>query len=1040
MSLRYTFFALFLLIINPLKIKGQNTDTTGLAALRTEAMTLRKNKRHAEALVLFQDAASRYGAAGDTLALAGCLLQSGICYSSLSDYDKSEATLLKAADLLRGDRFRTSELLIHIYISIGSLFHSRQQYDKALATFNNALTEAKMRLKPKAALFGNIYIGLAIANRRLERFPESEANLKSAMQAFEAAGAGMETTYMLELNMGTHYMLLSDHEKALVHFQKVENWLDTMPNISLSIQAEQLYLNLGALNSGNNNLQKALTCYYKADRMIQRRYGAYHEHKASSNNNIGNTLMRLDRFDEAMTYFEAALTLADSLWKAPSSLRVLIWSNIAVCRAKQKQEVEEAKAWEKALSEAKALGKHGDQAMICNMMANTRMEQKKHEEAVRLYQQSIASVIKWQGDKAASLCGLYTSLGNAMSKLNRFDEALICIEKSLSIQIKPGAQPYPSGYFPDTAFALIPATPFTLSSKARCLLGQWQNKSADALLDSAWVAVQQAIRLNDRFRQRYQHKSNENYEWLQKNRTCYALAAEIARQRYLTGRDVNGVEQAFQMADRNRAVLMQESVLSAEARLYAGIPSELTDTEARLSREIALYESQAFNATNKQSPASLHRDSLLFQLKHQQELLIERMERDYKHYFDLRYRTLSVTAIEIQQALNPNALFVEYLLDPDKSQLYIFTIDPQEGLNIAVTPLDDMLGAHVRELHDLMQSVWLGRNDNRKRFTQLCHTLYKQLLSPIEEYLVNRKQLVIIADGDLHFLPFELLLKTPVLKDFSELDYLLKRFEVTYQYSGALFVRHANGKKSAPHLHTSLTESGNGDMSARLLAFAPIFGKQDNPEAIALRNRSLVEAGMRPFSDGFFKPLPYSELETRTVAGLIGAHSVSLLLYEDANEAALKAELQKPYSMAHLASHSFANLSQPKFSGIACSQPLDTSETEDGILYVHEIYNLNIPIDLIVLSGCESGMGKLVNSEGLLGIGRAFAYAGVENIVYSLWKVNDKTGSELMIEFYKQMLTGKTYGAALRAAKLKMLENPATALPNLWSTFLLLGQ
>ena len=116
------------------------------------------------------------------------------------------------------------------------------------------------------------------------------------------------------------------------------------------------------------------------------------------------------------------------------------------------------------------------------------------------------------------------------------------------------------------------------------------------------------------------------------------------------------------------------------------------------------------------------------------------------------------------------------------------------------------------------------------------------------------------------------------------------------------------------------------------------------------------------------------------------------------------------------------------------------STTIKPIPKCHEIYNLQINSDLVVLSSCESGLGELLTGEGMMGLNRSFVYAGVPNVIFSLWKVLDQVGSEMMIEFYKEVLSGKSYSAALRATKLKMLANEATASPEFWSAFLLIGR
>jgi len=172
-----------------------------------------------------------------------------------------------------------------------------------------------------------------------------------------------------------------------------------------------------------------------------------------------------------------------------------------------------------------------------------------------------------------------------------------------------------------------------------------------------------------------------------------------------------------------------------------------------------------------------------------------------------------------------------------------------------------------------------------------------------------------------------------------------------------------------------------------------------------------------------------------------GKKSNQLDLRANASEAALKSNLEKPFKYIHIAGHSFADLENPKFSGIACFDVNESNpNTEDGTLYTGEIYNISSKADLVTLSSCESGFGKLEKTEGLMGINRAFIYAGTPNVVFSLWKVYDKISATMMKDFYKNTLEGKSYSTSLREAKLQLLEKEETASPHFWSPFLLIGR
>jgi CHAT domain-containing protein len=130
------------------------------------------------------------------------------------------------------------------------------------------------------------------------------------------------------------------------------------------------------------------------------------------------------------------------------------------------------------------------------------------------------------------------------------------------------------------------------------------------------------------------------------------------------------------------------------------------------------------------------------------------------------------------------------------------------------------------------------------------------------------------------------------------------------------------------------------------------------------------------------------------------------------------------------------NYENPQLSALACYQ--SESET-DGLLFANEIQMQDLQADLVILSSCESGIGQLVTGEGLIALNRSFIYAGANNVLFSLWKVNDEYTSGLMIDFYTSYIKNESYTKALRQAKLKMLQNPTTANPRYWAAFVLIG-
>jgi CHAT domain-containing protein len=318
---------------------------------------------------------------------------------------------------------------------------------------------------------------------------------------------------------------------------------------------------------------------------------------------------------------------------------------------------------------------------------------------------------------------------------------------------------------------------------------------------------------------------------------------------------------------------------------------------------------------------------------------------------------------------------------------------------------------------------------------QSSYKLYRILITPIEGKIAEKNKLIIIPDGMLYSIPFEALISQSAdSDDFTALDYLIKHYDISYHYSANLWLSGLQAETSTK--------------SAGFVAFAPVFSDQLNNSYLAsrstepeidvsyLRSASISEEGTRKR----FIPLPASEQEVSAIARLFKqqGQNADLFLNQQATEEQLKS-IAKDYRYVHIATHGWMDEDRPKLSGLAFSQPPDSTFIEDGILYAGEMYNLELNADLVILSACESGIGKLVRGEGPLTLTRGLLYAGADNIIISLWAVPDIDTGNLMVDVYQHMLSGKSYPQALRAVKLKMIQAGKTAFPAKWSGFVMVG-
>ncbi len=502
-------------------------------------------------------------------------------------------------------------------------------------------------------------------------------------------------------------------------------------------------------------------------------------------------------------------------------------------------------------------------------------------------------------------------------------------------------------------------------------------------------------------------------------------ALAFCNELYQQEKDQKFLHEGFFFTQKMKAQQLWLSSLNSQAAAYSHVPSERLREERDLLHDIHYYENKVREARLDQDSAALakYQYSYLLESRKKYTELVRKIEEENPEYFASKYAFQPETEQRLQALLEDHELLIEFVFSD--SSIYAYTLSNRQALEVQNIPLNQTTTSQIDEFHRLLQkSSWMRRS-NREKYIELSHQLYQQFISPIADQLEGKQRLIIIGDGMTNYIPFEALLSSNTYGSFKDLNYLIKQYTVSYHYSSSLFAQ-------ARQRDLSPTTQG-------IFAFAPVY---DDPLSASATVSDFGDSALRAIEKGHFSPLPESEKEVKTIVELFNKHGAKdnvLALREEADEPGLKHNLEQNFTYLHIAGHSFANVKQPKFSGIACANNLLEKE-EDGILYSGEIHALKTKADLITLSSCESGFGKLDQSEGLLGLNRAFIYTGVPNVGFSLWKVYDKVSAKVMVDFYRGVLEGQDYSTALRAAKLKILDQEATAAPHYWSPYLLIGR
>ena len=361
-----------------------------------------------------------------------------------------------------------------------------------------------------------------------------------------------------------------------------------------------------------------------------------------------------------------------------------------------------------------------------------------------------------------------------------------------------------------------------------------------------------------------------------------------------------------------------------------------------------------------------------------------------------------------------NTVLLEYMVGDSSSCLWVITGTDHQLFKIP--PL--------KELQEQVETIRFALQDPEQTesdfLTTAGYKLYQELIQPAEPFLTKKSNLVIIPDGILNYLPFEVLLTEPAGNNqevsYADLPYLVKKYPISYGQSASVLKNLLSA-----HYEDQAVKPGN----RRLIAFGdPDYGDTDGAD---------YSAGKK------YRRLEYSGKEVEKIASYFREGFSETYLRDEATEANVKRNGHlNEYNYIHFAAHGYVDEDRPDLSSLVLARGDDSED--DGLLQAAEIYNLDLNADLVVLSACQTGLGKLVRGEGIVGLTRAFMCAGTPSVLVSLWSVSDISTADLMGEFYENLIKHKQSKTnSLRKAQLALLSDDKYAHPFYWASFVLMG-
>ncbi len=424
------------------------------------------------------------------------------------------------------------------------------------------------------------------------------------------------------------------------------------------------------------------------------------------------------------------------------------------------------------------------------------------------------------------------------------------------------------------------------------------------------------------------------------------------------------------------------SQLNQLVALHQLIPKPLAELERSLRDSLSrLINLKMMDKATNQT------DSSLLLMRNQYDDLVRKFESDYPSYFALRYALPESDLNKLLKNIKRSDVIINYFETPEK----IYSILISKDTAFAQVHR----GGILTQISSMNQALFKNQSDGLKlNAIELKKMLFPSFKSD------GIRHLIILPDGNLWSVQFTL------LPGYRPHSFLGEELSITYQYT------------ATENQLLRKVDSNNG----KVLAFSASSQKNKTTQNYSSFRDTNVE-------------IPGASVELQKIAEVLEGE---YFFGEGATETAFKQNAPQ-YQILHFAMHGDLNLKEPNYSNLIFSK---NDTINDGLLHAYEIYNLNLNAELAVLSACNSGNGQIRNGDGIISLGRAFAFAGVNSLLLSKWEVSDATAPLIMKYFYEGLDEGLTKSEALRLAKLKFLKNDAdniTSAPYYWDSFYILG-
>jgi CHAT domain-containing protein len=927
------------------------------------------------------------------------------------DYDRGKLMADSLQSFIKSELFPDEKYLAKSFYLIGFSKAVKSEYAIAMEYFNKAISV--LGKYPDENLRGRVYYMMAFTASNMGDYYNAAAysniSLDSKKKQYGNLNFDLVTEY---ISIAANNNGLRNYETAIEYADEGFKVANANPdyvdpeNVGVLYQVKgSSLMATGDYNKGNLNFEKALEVF-------ERNSLQSHERYISILDNLGTSFYYLGKFDKCSYYYNKGIASRSGI----DGMYINLCYNYALILAEQKRGSEGEKVLEAALGRSKrtTYGEIRDYYDLLCKYADYLREYNINLDKSREHYIDCYSYLSKNPDDIILGTRIITGYAMVLYDLNKPMEALDTIQ---SLIVKNSTGFSPADLFDNPGLSNLKPDKVVwdiLGVKYKILRKLYSAEKRFEILESAAKTADLRIAVFDLIRIKIGEEGSRILLG-ETNRDAYLEGIESYNLCYtITGRP-EFLEKAFEISEKSKAASLLASAREMKAIKYH-VPAELADNENSLQREISLYEAEIARESNKLDPDTAKLSGLrdyALTASNKSDSLRKYFEKKYPEYYALKYDTRVIKTDNVTGLLGKRSNYISYVLSD--SSLYILLINKKYKKLVTVNS-----GAHfndtIARFKNLLTNPSRDKNA-RKEFAdiqRIGYKLYKLLIDPVRQYFISGK-LIISPDNELAYFPFEDIITDSIRRTdlfYNRLSYLMNDHRISYTYSATFL---AESERAKPSLFN------------RLVAFAPAYDKNICVDSLTVKRQSTE----RELPD-----LKYAREEAIAVSGMT---SGKLFLGNEATEEAYKSEAGN-YDIIHLAMHTVIRDDDPLNSGMVFSAGKDSTRSS-GSLGTYEITGIPLKAKMVVLSSCYTGTGEMFKGEGVLSLARGFIFSGSQSVVMSLWEVNDRSGTEIVESFYRNLKAGNSKSDALRKARIKYLKaaDQLHSHPFFWSTLVVYG-